>query len=186
MHDLLVRGIYGLLTEMALLDDEGAELLALRDRLLPDGISAAIHASYRAQAGYAALLRERLTPDVRDALAGIALRRGNLLERVEAWLAAAQRLGALEEERARLEAPEGASVGMQTAEARNGWVRVVNAFVSVAALAQLDESTDRLVFGPLRDAEARADQRAARRRASAAGNPAQADATSGEAVVSSS
>src|SRR5690606_20172709 len=71
VHDLLVRGIYGLLTEMALLDDEGTELLALRDRLLPGGISAAIHASYRAQAGYAGLLRERLTPDVRDALAGI-------------------------------------------------------------------------------------------------------------------
>ena len=42
-------------------------------------------------------------------------------------------------------------------------LRTVNAFLGIAALAQLDEATDRLIFGPLHDAEAKADLRSARR-----------------------
>lgn len=163
-HDLLARGIYGLLTALALLDDNGEELLTLRDQLFANGLAGAVNATYRGQAGYAALLRERLTPALREQLQGIRLRSGTLLDRVEAWLAAADELGELERRRARLETLQSPSVKLQILEARNQWIRVVNAFQSIAQLAQLDEETDRLLFGPLRDAEQTADRRAARRR----------------------
>src|SRR5690606_9871603 len=111
VHDVLAGGIYGLLTEMSRLDDEGADLLSLRDALMPQGLARTVQSTYRGQAGHAGLLRERLTADLRQQLAQIPLRKGNLLERTEAWLATADRLGALEEERARLELSEGPSFG---------------------------------------------------------------------------
>lgn len=67
MHDLLARGIYGLLTELAQLDDQGAELLSLRDKLFPQGRKR-MQTTYRGQAGHAGLLRERLTPELRTQL----------------------------------------------------------------------------------------------------------------------
>jgi hypothetical protein len=93
-----------------------------------------------------------------------------MLTRVEAWLSAADRLGAYEEERARLDGKPVESLGKQTVEARNGWIRAANAFIGVAALAQLDEAKDRLIFGPLHDAEAKADLRTARRSSGKSGD----------------
>jgi hypothetical protein len=165
VHDRLARGVYGLLTEAALLDEQGEQLIAVRDQLMPDGVAKVTQATYRGQAGHAALTRQRLTPELRAALAGVPLRQGNLLARVDAWLAAADRLGALEEERARLDGASGSSLGKQTVDARNGWIRVVNALTGVAALAELDEAKERTIFGPLRDAEAKADLRTAKRSA---------------------
>jgi hypothetical protein len=172
LHDRFARGIHGYLTEAAALDDSGAELLALRDTLMPDGLAKVVQATYRGQAGYGRLLRERLTPALRAQLEALPLRRGNLLGPVESWLSAADRLGELEEERARLDTAQTPSTAQQVIDARNRWVRVVNAFESLAALADLDATTERLVFGPLRDAEAKADQRIARRKASAPTPPA--------------
>lgn len=163
VHDALARGIYGYLTELALLDHNGEPLLELRDQLMPEGLSAAIHNTYRGQAGFAKLLRDRLTVDARSKLAELVVRQGTLLDRVEAWLAAGDRLGALEEERGRFAAAQGPSFGAQTVAARNGWIRAANALLAVAELSELDPGTDRVMFGPLRDAEAKAEHRSARR-----------------------
>lgn len=163
-HDQLAGAIYGFLTEQARLESDGAELLELRDTLMPDGLAKVVNASYRGEAGFGRLVRERITPALRAELEKIPLRQGNLYERVEAWLDTADQLGALEEERSRFEVSASPSLSQKVVEARNTWIRVVNAFESVSALAELDAASERLVFGPLRDAEAKADQRIQRRK----------------------
>lgn len=171
-HDQIVRGIYGVLTAYAPLAEDASESLELRDALIPGGLSAVTQISFRGQAGYASLLRDRLTPELRKRLKAFSLPKGSLLDRVETWLETAQKLGELEEERARIEASEGPSLGRQTVEARNLWIRVVNAFLSLAALADLDSKDDLILLGPLRDAEARADARSLRRKTGAEPTPA--------------
>ena len=183
VHDRLARGLYGFLSEASLLDDAGHELLALRDLLFPEGLSAVIHASFRGQAGYAARLRERLTPDARALLARCASRNGaqrNLADHVDAWLAAADRLGKLQDEAARLQVSATPSQAAQIATARNAWIRLVNAFAAVAELEALDEVSARLLFGPLRAAEASAERRSARRKPT--DEPAAPTNTSGPAT----
>ncbi len=162
-HDALARGVYGYLTEVALLVDDGTPLLALRDELMPEGLSAVVHNTYRGQAGFAALLRGRLTSQSRGQLRELPLPGGKSLhDAVEGWLAAADRLGELEETKARLQASVPTVAG-RIFDARNRWIRTVNALIANAALAELDEEQERLIFGPLRAAEATADARAARR-----------------------
>jgi hypothetical protein len=176
VHDLLARGIYGFLSEAAQLVDNGEDLVELRDELMPQGLAQTIQSTYRGQAGQAKLLRERLNPAAKNKLQALVLPDGsNLVDRVQAWLAAADRLGKLEEERARIES-DNPPFGTRTVIARNQWVRTVNALLAVAALAEIDEDTDRIVFGPLRDAEAKSDARAARRSAEATPVPAPAPA----------
>ncbi len=162
-HDVLARGVYGYLTETALLVDDGNPLLELRDELMPDGLSAVIHNSYRGQVGFAALLRGRLEGGTRAALRELPLPGGkNLLDAVDGWLDAADHLGQLEEQKARL-AATAPTVAGRIFDARNRWIRVVNALLANAALADLTEEQERLILGPLRDAEAKADARSARR-----------------------
>jgi hypothetical protein len=112
----------------------------------------------------------------------VPLRRGHLLECVEDWRAAAERLGELEEERARLEQPTGPSTGKQTVDARNAWIRVVNAFVGMGALAELDEDAGP---GGVRAAAGRGGEggfEGARRRASGAGGSAAESVDASEAA----
>ncbi len=167
-HDQLARGIYGVLTEYAGLVEDGAPYLALRDQLYPNGIAPVIQVSFRGQAGYADLLRSRLSQELEQRLQEFVLPNTNLLEKVRQWLDTAQKLGDIEEQRARIEKSEGPSFGQQAVDARNQWIRVVNAFVGLASLSPLEPQQDLLVFGPLREAEARADARAQRRKSSAA------------------
>jgi len=63
--------------------------------------------------------------------------------------------GTLEDERARLNPTPSTSAEIN--DARLGWVRIMNALVANAELANLDADSDRLVFGPLRAAEQSAD-----------------------------
>ncbi len=162
LHDTLARGIHGMLTHLALLQDNGSVYIELRDELMPSGLGKTIQATYRGQAGWTSLLRKRLTGESRKTLEGIPLPDGrNLFATVDAWLDAGDRLGKLEEERARL--VEGKSLGAQVVSARNQWIRLVNTLLSLAEWSELDADAERLIFGPLRDAEATADQRAARR-----------------------
>jgi len=163
-HDQLARGVYGVLTEFANLVEEGAEYVQLRDQLFPNGLAAVVQTSFRGQSGYADLLRERLTADQRKRLKAFVLPKTTLLEKVEQWLEAGRELGELEEQRARLDQVEGPSFGQQTVEARNLWIRVVNAFLALASLSELDPKDDLVLFGPLREAEARAGARSQRRR----------------------
>lgn len=179
-HDRLASAIYGFLSELARFDEQGSALLSLRDTLYPDGLASVVQSSYRQQAGYAKLLRDRITPAVRAQLEAIPLLKGTLLERVDAWLDAADELGRLEQERARIETTLAPSTAQQVLEARYGWIRAVSAFESVAALVQLDADTDRLLFGPLRDALAKAEQRGSRRKPAAVESEREVEAPSEE------
>jgi hypothetical protein len=165
VHDGLAGAIYGYLSAIAQLTDDGAELIDLRDQLMPDGLGAIVQATYRGQAGYAAALSKRMNASLRRELKELALPDGTLLDKVEAWIAAALALGELEEGRARNEAARPRLDSAQVVIARNGWIRVANALQAVAQLAELEPGVDGLLFGPLRDAELTADLRAARRSA---------------------
>ncbi|MFS8064897.1 MAG: hypothetical protein ACMG6S_00870 [Byssovorax sp.] len=76
-------------------------------------------------------------------------------------IALGTRLGALEDEKGRLQPIPGQSRtnGAAVLTARNQWIRVANALVANGEVAQLDEATDKLIFGPLRAAEKAADRR---------------------------
>ena len=156
-HDGLVRGIYGALSMLAELSPAAEELLRLRDQLFPEGL-AHTQKTYRGEAGHAAIVAAHMDDGLRARLKAVVLHDKNLSDLVDAWLACAQRLGQLEEERARLGAPIGATAA-QVNSARLQWVRVANALVANAELAGLDPDTDRLVFAPLRAAERTANGR---------------------------
>ncbi len=166
VHDTLARGIHGYLTEVALLVEDGEPLLKLRDELMPEGLGAVVRNTYRGQAGFAALLRSRLTGSTRGSLREMPLPGGKTLaDSVDAWLDAGDRLGQLEEEKARLAASVPTVAG-RVFEARNRWIRVANAMVANAELVDLTEEQERVIFGPLLDAEAKAEARQVRRSAS--------------------
>jgi len=164
-HDDIIRGGHGLLTGAAFLFGAGgAELLALRDTLFPDGLSS-LQKTYRAEAGQAAQLASRLTPALRAQLASIVVGpkdgQRTLEQFVDELIGLGAQLGALEDEKGRLQpAPgHGSSNNAALLSARNQWIRVANALVANSEVAELDEATDKLVFGPLRAAEKAADRR---------------------------
>lgn len=169
-HDDRVRGIYGALTGLALVSGVGAELLRLRDMLFPEGL-AHTQKTYRGEAGHAAMVASRLDADAQARLKAINLHDKNLLDLVNGWLAMAGQLGGLEDERARLSPRP--STAAEINEARLAWIRIMNALVANAELANLDADTDRLLFSPLRAAEQIAD---ARGRGKATSEPASAPA----------
>lgn len=162
-HDDIVRGVNSHLTGGATLlgtaEDAGKALLALRDKLLPDGLES-INKSYRAEAGQAKQLAERLTKELRAELAAIIVGpktdKQTLADYVDEWLALGKRLGALQDERDRLE--NGASTSALN-DARLAWIRAVNALVANAELANLDDATMSILFGPLNAAERAAERR---------------------------
>ncbi len=166
-HDNLASGIYGVLTNLAQLCDDGESFIVLRDRLMPDGLAAVVNTTYRGQSGYASRMRQTMTTEMRAQLMSIPLPDGTLLDKVEAWFDAAIELGQVEERRARIAAEADRVESGQVLKARNEWVRVVNALVALAQLSDLSPQLDDLIFGPLRAAEATADLRAARRVVSA-------------------
>jgi hypothetical protein len=176
-HDEIIRGTWGLLTSSATLlgvESGGAELLQLRDIVFPDGLQSA-QKSYRAEAGQAVQLSKRLTPAHRAQLAAIVVgpkgSKVTLQQLVDELIHLAKDLGALEDDKARLQpAPseQGPSVGAALLTARNQWVRVANALVANGDLAQLDAETEKLIFGPLRAAEKTADRRPTKGRAAKA------------------
>lgn len=164
-HDTLIRGTHMLLTALSLLSGspEAAEqLLRLRDFLLPQGLEVT-QSTYRAEAGAGELLKKRLADDasLKKQLKEIPVHHAkqSLWTVVEGWLARANRLGELENERAQIAPPNGPSDGARLVAARNQWIRAVNALVANGELAELDATTDRLIFGALRLAEKAADRR---------------------------
>ena len=155
-HDGLVRGIHESLTALAQFSATGEELLRLRHLLLPDGLEHT-RKTYRGEAGHAAMVQSRLDETLRARLKSVTLHDQSLLDLVESWLDSAQKLGAMEEERARLAAP--AATAAEVNAARLAWIRVVNALVANAELAEVDEATDHLLFSALRAAARTADSR---------------------------
>jgi hypothetical protein len=156
-HDTLVRGIHGGLSSMALVSANGAELISLRELLLPDGL---LHTqrSYRGEAGHAALLEPRLDTATRQRLAAVKLHDRTLEALVDEWLKLAKQLGELEEQKARLVGPVG-NTALEISQARYGWIRVAKALLANAELAQINEEQDRVLFAALRAAEITANRR---------------------------
>ncbi|MDI1476761.1 hypothetical protein [Polyangium sp. y55x31] len=177
-HDSIIRGVFGFLTSTAELlgGDAGADLIQLRDLLIPDGLPS-LQKTYRAQAGQAQQLAERLTPAIKARTNSIFIGQGaaqkSLTEYLEEWIALGKQLGEREDEKGRLLAEQSElASGTALVKARNRWIRVVNALIADGELAELAPATEALVFGPLRDAEKKADARA--RSAPAANTPEKA------------
>ena len=163
-HDGIIRGTHGALTAMAeLVGELGAELITLRDTLIPDGLQSMLK-SYRAEHTQAIQLEERLVPSLRARTDAILIGEGAhakpLTAYLEEWIALGKQLGALEDKKARLEAGLQETVpGAAALKARNQWVRVVNALEQNAELLDLDEKVMAIIFGPVWSAERKADER---------------------------
>ncbi len=164
-HDNLIRGIVSVLSGSAELLSGEAEriLLELRDFLAPEGLSS-IQKSYRAEATQAAQLKDRITPEVRAQLdslqIGLSGQSKPLSHFVDEWLTLGRSLGMLEDEKSRLQDSPEQTTAQAIVKARNLWIRTVNALIAQAELVEIDEATDRLVFGPLRAASKSAERKA--------------------------
>lgn len=162
-HDGLIRGVHAVLGAFALLAEgpEQAEpFLRLRDYLLPEGLDHT-QKTFRGEAGAAEMLASRLEADagVKKQLKEILVGKKALGTFVQRWIEAGRQLGRLEDERAQLEATPADGSGAKVVAARNAWIRAVNALIANAELAEVDEATDRLIFGALRLAERNAERR---------------------------
>ena len=164
VYDSLGRAVWDVLTAASLLGDDGSPYLEVRDAMLPEGVAAATQITYEGEAGFVQRLRARLTEPMRQQLSGIRVGERDLLGVVESWLDAGDRLGDLEQQkvRATVQRPSVNTI----LEARLAWIRSINALRHLAPLAQLSDEDEQAIFGTLDDLEARADQRAARRKAS--------------------
>ncbi|MFT3765464.1 MAG: hypothetical protein QM820_08120 [Minicystis sp.] len=165
-HDTIIRGTYAVLTGTAELvgGAEGDQIIAIRDHIAPDGLSSQLK-SYRGEAGQAKQLEDRLTPDIRvttDAVViGFGSNAKSLTQYLLEWIDLGKQLGKLEDEKGEILAAQsdGSSAG-ETLKARNLWTRVANAMTANADLANLTVEQDAAIFGGLRDAEKKADERA--------------------------
>ena len=164
LHDRKLRGVNGLLTNLAELADDPAEskrYLDLRDRLFPDGLRG-IGRSYRDEAGEARLARKRIDPATRKALQKIPAGGTTLQAEVEAWLRAADRLGELEDRRGELDRQISAEGTGQAdaARARNEWIKAMRALESNLDLEP--KATDAIrerLLSALHEADAKAERR---------------------------
>jgi hypothetical protein len=166
VHDSLVGSLYGLLGALSSLSDDGARYAALQGELFPDGVASTVQATYEGQAGYAKRFRGRMTQQLEAELSQIPVGSKNLLQLVNDWLDAGDRLGQLGQEQQKLKAASPAPSPGTIHEARLIWIRAMNALRNLAPLAELSEAQEQQIFSTLNQVEAKADQRSARRRAS--------------------
>lgn len=150
-HDSYVHLIYDSLTLLAKVASDGEDLLALRDRLFPEGLSH-VRKSFRAEAGHAALVDSQMDDTLRAKMKTIVLHQITLFDGYQQWQSAAKQLGALEEERAHLTMTS-PSLASELRTARYAWVRVAKLLLANAEVAEIDKATDELLFSPLRAAE---------------------------------
>lgn len=164
-HDEIVRGAYWLLTALAWLAGAGEtadNLLRLRDLLFPEGLDAA-QKPYREEAGATDMLKSRIAADAtaKKELKEIPVLKKNLGQLVDELVAVGKKLGETEDARALLLANPAPSDGAKAVAARNKWIRAVNALVTNAELAELDDATKTTLLGALRHADKMADRRKA-------------------------
>lgn len=157
-HDALVRAIYGVLTVLAPVSPDHDELIALRDKLFPEGLTHT-QLSYRGEVGHAAVIAAQLDDAMKARLAAIPVHKGTLLDLVLSWLDSAKQLGQLEEERGRMTGIS-PSLPAEMRSARSAWIRMTKALMANARIAELDAATDQLLFAALRRAERAAESRA--------------------------
>jgi hypothetical protein len=176
-HDDLVRGLIGTLTAFAYLTkdpDRRAALLKLRDTLFPLGLQL-VTKSYREEGGQGALLKARLTPEMKALLASLHGPDGTLLASLEQYLEKANRLREIEDLKAGVVDGNGRAPA-DMMKARNKWIRAMNAVMATLELAEVDEETQAKLLNPIRAAERAADLRVSSNRAE------EAEETAGEDV----
>jgi hypothetical protein len=160
-HDDLVRGMIGSLSGFVYLTkdpDRRAALIKLRDTLFPLGLPL-IQKSYREEGGQGAMLKARLTPEMKASLKSLRGPDGTLLQALEQYFEKANRLREIED----LKAGAADASGRTPADmvmARNKWIRAINAVIATLELAEVDEETQAKLLGPIRAAERAADLRA--------------------------
>jgi hypothetical protein len=172
-HDRKARGVCLVLmgfTELAESDVQAEIIVALRELLFPRGTSI-ISRTYMEEAGEATLVKDRIQGDPETVLQTLpSLSTRTLLDEVEAWIAAGEKLGQLEASRLAAEAAIASSARSagpaSVNRARMMWIRVVAALVNTV---HLDEESDpqigELILRPLAVAEGKADRRAETRSA---------------------
>jgi hypothetical protein len=166
VHDRKLRGTYYVLSSLAeLADDEEQEaaLLAARDELAPNGLSAT-QRTYAEEAGDVPLAKARLSAKSEALLKKVPVLGGKkLASEVDAWFDAGKKLGELEEKRRALGADAKTGGGASRAEAlraRNYWIKVVRHMETSLELDGADEATARAILRPVREAEKSAGKRA--------------------------
>jgi hypothetical protein len=128
-----------------------------------------ISGSYAGMEGAADRIEASLTPADLDALAKVSVEGYSLRDALGTWIAGCRTLTKLDQERSVLLAQQDASRISAGAilDARNQWVRAVNALVAAIEASDLLTDSDKSVLlASLRTTERRADERAASRRAS--------------------
>jgi len=126
-HDRKIRGCWLVLTGFAELADDPNEaeaFLAVRDDLLPNGISVTKN-SYEDEAGVVELTEARISDGTRNLLKNLPIPGGKLLNAVEDWFAAGRELGQLEDQKKKL-ASSPANSGPSKSDAlraRNFWIQ---------------------------------------------------------------
>lgn len=178
VHDRKARGTYGALTAFAeIVDDadKAARLLALRDKLFPQGL-AVVKWSYLDESGEVELVEARLTAQDRAFMKQLPYPGGKLMDAHEARIAAARKLGDLERKKQDLvranESKAGKIALADVAKARNGWIRTVRAFVGILDLEKnLAADIRQKILGPLEEAERKAAKRGGKENSDERANP---------------
>jgi hypothetical protein len=165
-HDRMARGVYNVLDAGVDLADDAqqtARFEGTRDTLFPEGLQIT-QATYRAQAGAAQQVKERLTEQDRDFLASQVFAGRPLVEVVDAWLDTALLMGRRVDERARLaddESDDPNAVGRDDLrDARLEWIRATKSLLTMLEFTDLDEEQRHDLLASLREAEETARRRA--------------------------
>lgn len=128
-----------------------------------DGGLAMVNRAYSDEASEDILVLSRITGDIRRLLTDNMLGNESLAVLFDRWRAAAKQLGVLDAQRTEIEAEAKALSGTTYLALRKAWMDLVRAFRGSVAL--LPAPTRRVLSARLDEAEARADARAAARRA---------------------
>jgi hypothetical protein len=172
-HDDVLRGCYLLPEALAFLTKDrtlAAKLINLQKTLLPEGLQAT-QKSYREEAGQGTLLKSRLSDEDIALLKQIKTADGTLWDAIKEWEQLGRKLGQLEDERDGLR-PITTVAPSDAVNARNKWIRTVNAMLSVLELVGADKPGIEAILNRIAEAERRAD----RRGTNGADKPAEDDA----------
>lgn len=169
-NDQHIDGIHGMGHAAVKLAQDSAVGDALQralNKVFSSTLATLINGSYAGMGGEAERIELALTPEDRAALGKVSVDGYTLMDALTEWFAGCRALTAMNQERDQLLAQQdGSRVGAgEMLEARNQWVRTVNALVAaLEASEDISEDDKRLALASLRATEARADQRAAERR----------------------
>ena len=152
--DNLARGIYGNLESNALLAKapEKKEMCRKLKSVVFPKQTGIVKMTYWEESGEAKLLEGRLNEDLRKGLRSIPCLEGNLEQAVDEFIVAGNELGNVESKRVRLAEQDGDKETVTRSDslkARNKWIRVVNSFLSVLEIADIDEKTMTNILQPL-------------------------------------